>query len=284
MKQRTIISMLKKRCRNLHRHYQDLLEDFAVEAIHDFRLEVKKLRAFLRMLNACATSKGNLRITKELRAFYGAVGEVRCLQLQEELVNQFCKEAGYAAPVHYLSALLGMESEAKVKVREAAMLFQAEIYHRRLLKAAKGRKFTGVADSFAAEKTKELVGCLSAVSLQDEDLHGVRKILKDLLYVWYWIAPFLSGAMEGQVLTRQYFVTLTEKLGDFQDMCTALTLLAPAYCGPVTGLREKKVLDAFAQYCTERKEALREAIIVFLCRLRNEPMGTEIFRTGKAAV
>lgn len=255
-----------------------------MDTIHDFRLEVKKLRAFLRMLNACATSKGNLRITKKLRAFYGAVGEVRCLQLQREMIIRFCKEAGHAVPVHYLSVLHGKESDAKVKVREQAMSFKPETYRRRLLKAVDGRKFTGVAESFATQKTQEFISCLAAVSLRDEDLHEVRKILKDLLYDWYWIAPFLSGALQGQVLTRQCCVKLTDKLGDFQDMCTALALLTPPYCRTVSELPEKKVLAAFTQQCNERKEALRKDIVASLCRLLKSKEGTGVLWRGKIAV
>lgn len=284
MKQQTVISMLKKRCSNLQRHYQDLLEEFAVEAIHDFRLEVKKLRAFLRMLNVGVDAKAGLRITQKLRAFYGAVGQVRCLQLQKEMVLRFCEENGQVTPVHYLSVLHANESDAKVEVRELAMLFRPETYRVRLLKAVRGRKFTGVAASFATQKTQAVFACLSAAPLRDEDLHEVRKILKDLLYDWYWVAPFLSGAMGGQVLTRLHCVKLTEKLGDFQDMCTALAMLIPAWCGTVTEITEKKVLAAFTQHCTKRKEALRVEILFSLRQLLNGRAGTELFRAGKVAV
>ena len=284
MKQQTVISILKKRCRNLQRHYQDLLEEFAVEAIHDFRLEVKKLRAFLRMLNSGADSKTGLRITRKLRAFYGAVGAVRCLQLQKELVCRFCNDTGNTAPANYLSILHSKKTGAEMKVRELAMHFRPEVYRVRLLKAVSGRKFTGVAATFAAQKTQAVFAGLSAVPFLDEDLHGVRKILKDLLYDWYWIAPFLSGAMDGQVLTRPHCVKLTDKLGDFQDMCTALAMLTPAWCGTVTELTEKKVLAAFTQHCTDRKEALRVEVLFSLRQLLNGRAGTEVFRAGKVAV
>ena len=55
MKSDVIINAIDKRFKKVKKYYNKLLEDFEIEQIHGFRLEMKKLRAFIRLINTNIT-------------------------------------------------------------------------------------------------------------------------------------------------------------------------------------------------------------------------------------
>ena len=68
MKYDEIIDVLDKRFKKIKKHYNNVLEDFSPQEIHDFRLEVKRLRAFIRMVNTDIQRK-KLGMGNILKAF-----------------------------------------------------------------------------------------------------------------------------------------------------------------------------------------------------------------------
>jgi CHAD domain-containing protein len=78
----------------IQRHYRrvktlgkTVAETWAEEDIHQFRVEVKKLRAFLRLAGSTHTGI-KPRLPRRLHTFYSMVGIVRCLQLQRILPDE----------------------------------------------------------------------------------------------------------------------------------------------------------------------------------------------------
>lgn len=51
MKSDNIINIFDKRFKKIKKHFNNLPEDFELGDIHSFRLERKKLRAFIRLIN-----------------------------------------------------------------------------------------------------------------------------------------------------------------------------------------------------------------------------------------
>ena len=269
MKKATVIKEVEKRCRRLHRHHRNLLEEFGVEAIHDFRVEIKKLRAFLRLLNGGdETQKTTLRISRPLRLFYRTVGAVRCLQLQQKMVGEWCGELACELPVAYLALLRQKEAEAKAAVRQAALHFSFPRFRQNLLKAVQQKSDeTAAAEFLATIKCRLLLYLPAAVVVADEDLHELRKRLKDLLYVWPFLLSFLPSVFPTDVLSRERCLQLTEKLGGFQDISVALLFFEPAYLDTVAEA-ERAVLQRLKQYCAQKKEELKAGILQELTLLR----------------
>lgn len=268
VKQHNVIHTLQKRYHNLNRYRPDVLEEFDVEAIHRFRLEIKKLRAFLRLLNGSGEQQKGLRIGRKLRDFYHAAGNVRCLQLQKEMVLQWCRQFHYAEPLAYLAILHQKEEEAKILVREEGQLLSLEKEESRVLKAAHHGFDDRLEQAFVALKKAALVQFLSAFELNDETLHSIRKVLKDLLYVWNWIGPFIEEAFDPKHFNRDACIKLTDRLGDFQDLCIAMTFLTTDYLDAVPDLQEKTVLQRLHTYCVGRKAEVKKASIFLLQPLR----------------
>ena len=68
MKQKEIIEIVEHRFKTIHKLDYKIIKEFDANDIHDFRVEVKKLRAFLRLANIKKEVDGPL-IPKLLKHF-----------------------------------------------------------------------------------------------------------------------------------------------------------------------------------------------------------------------
>ena len=76
MNKEEIIRVYKKRFKKLLKHFRNLLEDFDKEEIHLFRLQIKKLRAFI-LLVSQASLQDPIKIHGPLKEFYNSAGDLR---------------------------------------------------------------------------------------------------------------------------------------------------------------------------------------------------------------
>src|SRR6478672_10524069 len=105
MKEHAINGVLHTRLKKIQGHFHQLQESFDTEAIHDFRLEVKKLRGFLRLLQAGLSPGSQLKIPPHLKAIYEATGQIRNIQLHLEAMNLQCETLHLLSPAAYCSFL-----------------------------------------------------------------------------------------------------------------------------------------------------------------------------------
>ena len=84
MKAEKIIELLINNLKKTRRHYKKLLKDFELEEIHDFRLQIKKLRAFVRLVNTEVGKEKSIKINKEIKTFYHTTGRIRNVQLHKQ--------------------------------------------------------------------------------------------------------------------------------------------------------------------------------------------------------
>jgi CHAD domain-containing protein len=115
MKSDEIISALYKIVKKLKKQYNNSFEYFKLEEIHGFRLEVKKLRAFIRLINTNIPEEKKIKIGGKIKSFYNTVGYIRNLQLHQKRVGHICDEMLLVKPVLYLQFLHNEESKQKEK-------------------------------------------------------------------------------------------------------------------------------------------------------------------------
>lgn len=269
MKKSEKIGILDKRCHRLQKQKALLLAGFAAEANHDFRVEVKKLRAFLRLLRFSQPQAEGLHLPKPFHQFYQAVGDVRSMQIQKQWVEEVCKEMACSVPAGYMEVLTRREKEAIKSVREKAKEISLPAIHHQLVKAVHGTWHKKDAEAFVQKKREKLVAYLASVTLTDEVLHNVRKLIKDLLYVWPWIEVEMAEAFPSRYFTKEACLSLADKLGSFQDSCTVIALFSPPY---LEGLSpgERHRLEAIKERCVQKKEKEKTALVVTLLLLKNE--------------
>src|SRR5665647_1643877 len=78
--------------KKIKKHIKQVTKDFDVEAIHQFRVEYKKLRAFLRMMSQQKGNAGEIKISKKLKKGYNISGVIRDLQLQQQRILEVTKD------------------------------------------------------------------------------------------------------------------------------------------------------------------------------------------------
>src|SRR5438045_9254481 len=90
--------------RKIKTYMAKISSDLNEESLHRFRVEYKKLRAFLRMQSEPAITANKIKIAKDLKKAYTIAGSIRDLQLQElrilEATTQEPKK-----PVPYINLL-----------------------------------------------------------------------------------------------------------------------------------------------------------------------------------
>jgi CHAD domain-containing protein len=204
---------LRKLCDRIPGHFEE-------EDIHDWRVNYKKLRAFLRMVTTGVD--GHLPVmTPEFKKIYAAAGQVRELQLFLATLKCSATLDLNALPVyhHQLEKQLFAAKEEFIKRTDVFsfeketdrwMLMLPEYLDKKIILRFVQRKITAIR-------------LLLLVTGEDEHLHSIRKNLKDIIYnirtfsgVWGISFPVIAWKSEKQL------AEIAEELGAYNDRCNAL--------------------------------------------------------------
>ena len=254
MKHREAVGIIETRFIKINVTLNRLIANFATEDIHQFRIEVKKLRAFLRSI------KTELKLPKRLRKFYDTIGIVRNLQLQQQRIAKVVTETGDSLPSKYLSTI---NVEAITNIKKAKKIikkrktFKKEeksiinIFTKKIERPTIKKFFNSEADLLNKQLLLNQPG--------DETLHSIRKILKDILYTQPYInkktrttlLPWLSGQPNVKLIT--------ELLGGFQDARTSLNYLRPHYTDEIPEC-ELLLLKSIEKKWQREKENIKQQV------------------------
>lgn len=248
--------VVRLRFRRMKKHYRRMEADFDKDAIHDFRVEYKKLRAFLRLLSVHPMEQ-NARIGNALRRIYQAIGPIRDLQLQIDQLNKERDDPIF--PQRYFAALaerLAKQKEEALGVMNPGYLEKSKA---KIESRLPGQFPKSAVALFAESGVLEIKKILSKKRLRDAHLHETRKLIKD---IWYnssmfpdeLSVPFPWSGWSGKI--AKSYSRLAASLGKFQDACALLAELKKSMAGAEeaeilffrrkigAALREKKMLKA----------------------------------------
>ena len=253
------IHALKSRFEKIRASFDIAITWLDSEDIHAFRVEIKKLRAFLHLI-----SPGEkIKLPRRLHQFYRIAGKIRNIQLQQHRIREAFPDSSNL-PQTYLTLL---SIEAANHIRQARNIaaehlsFPAE--EQRLLWTLPNRITGESVRSF----TRDRVDWLQTFSdpftpVGNDALHSLRKCLKDLIYNRRFIQkeaveilPFPDSA-EDDTLD-----TLVGLLGQYQDLRTGLLLLRPCYVDQVPDPAERKVLETIRTQWENEKAKLKRRIL-----------------------
>lgn len=269
MKQAQIIDVYKKRFKKISKHYNNLLADFDPEEIHLFRVEMKKLRAFIRLNNLILTSNRQ-KIPKDIKSFYNISGNIRNLQLHHERVVSLCEELMLNKPWQYLEKLADEEKNMRIKAKQLASGLSFDGFEKKLRKQAADKINKTVYKIFVAKNKIRLTEIITLPFFYDEALHEIRKILKDLFYNWSYIEPVATVDLPAQWTALPAIEEITEQLGNFHDLCIALYFLTPQFVDETITQNEKEILDILKDELELKKTQLKDSIVYSVLLVKKE--------------
>ena len=248
-----------QKCRELGK---DLAGDLSEEPIHNFRLEVKKLRALLRFAASVSNSSIKGKVPRELKIFYGMTGIVRNLELQRKALENVAVQAHFGLPASCIALL-----DDRIHTATGMMLLY--------LKAPRpfGRKrrewsvslspavINEAGQKFLQQKEKTFLSPAAADLRDDQHLHAIRKELKDLLYVWPFLPEKILKQAQSDGLPSQEELSFRARLlGDFHDVCIILSLLKDRNFLLSACPQSAKFLEAASGIWLHDKDVLLEKI------------------------
>lgn len=214
---------------------------FGMEDIHHFRVEVKKTRAFLRMLSS-NDDTGKIKIPGPLKEAYRKAGKMRDIQLhREDIRNE--KKAGIQPGGAYLQQLDNKLEAARKELKSLRPRI-LPLSRQKIEKKLQGLPSPDI-ESFTKEKLVAVARIAPAKTIGNEELHLTRKNLKDIIYLSKTFetdlaVPFPYSGWSRN--TEKYINALAADLGKLQDSFTALAHLGDPHFP--AGAEEKKWLNA----------------------------------------
>lgn len=264
MKQAYLAAVIKKHGRRIKQYGEQLPGSFETEMIHDLRVEYKKLRAFLRLLQMDGDAR-HLTMPVDIKTVYHAAGNVRDLQLflPQALLQS---ENGPVPLPGYLQYL-------QQRLFKAKEILVATIEH---LKAGKVIEHithdlpASLEDVAIRKFIHRKVAAVQVILLaleKDKELHTVRKQLKDIIYNirifdsdWGISFPVTAWRSEKRLNDT------AAMLGDFNDRCIALSFLSDNIINPLPE-GERGALSSWRSALLQEKEVCKQQMIAQLSQL-----------------
>lgn len=197
--------------KDLAKYSAEVSRKFEPGAIHELRTTYKKLRALLRW------QKANKNIYTAFRKTYHLAGEMRAIQLAKEMI---AKDKG--AP---RSFTMWLSYQLKKKKLQWNNLYSEKFLHRMQRHLDDPDVSIALHKKFFHKRSGKINKIINAVTIADEALHEIRKMIKDMQYV----AEFCNGKIKHPV-TKSFTITwlkaVGKQIGSFNDTRMLSLLLA----------------------------------------------------------
>lgn len=269
MKASDIADVYKTRFKKISKYYHKLLEHFGANDIHHFRVEIKKLKAFIRYVNL-AMPEQQQKIPKELKKLYSIAGNIRNLQLHQRRLTNLTDDLLMESPSFYLQHLADQEQKMQKEARRIAEKISIKDFEKKLVDSVPDDVDKSIKNVFVHVNRQRLEALLSLPFYYDEALHDIRKVLKDLMYDYKYLTASIDVEIPSGVASLKAMEQLTSALGDFHDLCIALFLLSPVYLDQTPLGAESDKLNELKAQLKLRKEAMKDEIVRSLVPVKQE--------------
>jgi len=257
MKDKEIVKAVEKSGKRIQQLAKRIEKDFDDKAIHGFRVEIKTLRAFLRLLSF-ESGTHQPAIPKKIKTFYSHIGMVRNHRLQRQYTSKFAQEHGLAVPTTYLQMLDREEAHWK---QQASKLLDAIDFVDELAKIEEklpGKLTKTAIHWFVKAKLNELNRY--QIKLDDDDaLHSIRKGLKDFQYDWSFIKK--HAQLPAGIANSKEIKTVTTLIGAFMDAGVQLSAIQQFDTITVTDAAELKTLQQMEAASQHQNADLKQQVI-----------------------
>jgi len=252
MKQKKIKKIIEEDLSGIRECSSRILNHSDEDCIHDIRVAFKKFRAFVRLQKIAGGDK-DLHIPRNLKKFYKRAGSLRDRQLYfKSLDHQADGKIFKTTSLKYLA------EEIRIRQRiinrhldriSFEMLNENVMSH--LPKKISNKKLTRY-----FKRQQQRFNKISRHPGSDEEIHDIRKCLKDLLYN----AKALEDSQITEAIIRREddYKKLIDMIGEYNDTRIALSFLREDMS---RDRRTRTALTVFEKQLNDKKEELKKDII-----------------------
>lgn len=269
MNRHQIQHIIKRHSRNLKKHFKNVNQDFAEEEIHQLRVEYKKLRAFLRLLCWQANRREKEFLPRRLKRCYAIAGAIRDLQLQQKrlpllngtsnnqpgsYMHQVKEQINILKPT--LNKLLRKKTINKIEKKIGAIIPE-DIGSKKLM-------------YYFEDILQSITSLVKQDTMSDQDVHKVRKLLKDFFYNRKAIAKSGELVFDSKEFIYGDLDQLLEEIGRYIDKCRSIDLLKPPFTGELNS-ENKQVLSRVRAQLLQEKSNLKNTLEQKLIHQLHQP-------------
>jgi len=240
-----------------------LKDRYKKRLIHDFRVDIKKLRAFYLLLSLENENTGGKPFTlpRKLKKMYDGLGRLRDLQQQKASVESFAQKKG-SEPTWLLHQL---KHQLKKQSSRTSFLLPQKYFPAHAQKTNDRLPYHLSAETlhrFLVQKMDGIRAIVGKGIFDDDELHAIRKNIKDMLYVSDIYTEHIKSALPllfWQAGEQKKMEALAKDLGEHNDRRNSLAWLQRTTAGYQGG--DKKKVLAYYQSEMREKKALRDKIV-----------------------
>ena len=205
-------------------NYEAFVETGSQENLHQFRVHVKKLRAFIALLDDVLKQEKLTRAFKPVKKVFRHSGKIREAYINLQLSSQYdLKNADFI-----------QQQVDEIEREVINFKLNAKKYHKILRQAHEsiGEELQETRNDrindFYHHQLTQIASTLEKIRFTEE-LHDCRKQIKTLVYNRKVVGKALNGKLN---LNADYLDQLQEHIGDWHDTVIAIQLFsAPAFNG-----------------------------------------------------
>ncbi|MBS1933256.1 MAG: CHAD domain-containing protein [Bacteroidetes bacterium] len=249
---KTIFDSLKKLLRQVDRGYKK-------KDIHNFRIEIKKLKALLAFANSGEEKQAWIKIPGQLQSIYSTSGKIRELQILEEKL----KKAGtgnndaFKRSMHQLKI---NKKAYKKKLHTRIKKFNPRDGEKKLISEFHASNSSLNTGRFFNEKNKLIYSILTARHASEQDLHSARKNIKDLMYVMEFLNQYNELPSGTKILLQtpaDELENIAGQLGILNDLRISISELKTTHLNNISRKDAKKLQSLKKKWKVEKKVILK---------------------------
>jgi CHAD domain-containing protein len=218
MKKKDESKYLNKHWKKMQNGLKTYLKTGDKEQLHTLRVEVKKLRAMLTLMQTITRNKKLLKLFKPVKTVFKHAGEIRNSQINLELAQQYQlhnEEFEYSQRQHMEQCAEEFKQKAPEYIKK---LKRANHRIKSSLRRVPDKSVAG----FYKNQLKQIAGSL-AIPHFDEGLHDCRKQMKILMYNYGLSEKALQNRVD---FNEPYIDDLQSHIGNWHDHILAIELFA----------------------------------------------------------
>lgn len=239
-------------------------KDFDSAAIHDFRVDVKKLRSFIKLLALEPKAAKDLMLPPGIKKLYTLCGKIRDIQLQQLRMKEAFKD--YNQLDEYEN-LLNNEMNRWMKKVNIALRYRPLLdAEQKLPGNLPDRLSRGSIQQFFRQKKENMCTIISVGFFIDDELHSIRKNIKDIIYINKLLVGNVGmpvKAMQWDKAEIKRAELLAQELGRYNDYCFALSFLKSDRLKTIKS-KERKSIQIIRKEWKLEKRLKRKEIIASL--------------------